>query len=34
MTVRIQTGSDAKDIYVIRAKQVTADTATKYSFIT
>ena len=32
MTVRIQTGSDAKDIYVIRAKQVTADTATKYSF--
>ncbi len=32
MTVRIQTGSDAKDIYVIRAKQMTADTATKYSF--
>jgi uncharacterized protein YfaS (alpha-2-macroglobulin family) len=32
LSVRIQTGSDAKDIFVIRARQVTSDTATKYFF--
>jgi hypothetical protein len=32
MPVKIQTGSDAKNVFVIRARQVTADSATRYSF--
>ena len=31
-TVKIQTGSDAGDLFVIRAKQTISDSATKYSY--